>query len=62
MLKNVKDDLPHVILPFSDIKECDSNPCQNLGVCVDGDNSYICQCPSEFAGVNCESKSMLFVF
>ncbi|XP_019622733.1 PREDICTED: uncharacterized protein LOC109468834 [Branchiostoma belcheri] len=37
-----------------DIDECDSNPCQNNGLCVDGANSYGCQCTRGYTGLNCE--------
>ncbi len=39
---------------FSDINECASNPCQNGGVCMDGINRYVCQCPPGFGGPNCD--------
>ena len=48
-----------LIYIFSDIDECTSGPCQNGGSCVDGLNSFTCNCPSGFTGVLCESKSLL---
>ncbi|XP_070174131.1 cubilin-like [Littorina saxatilis] len=33
--------------------ECNSNPCQNGGTCVDTYNGFICQCPSNYYGVTC---------
>jgi len=33
-----------------EINECDSNPCQNDGTCVDGIGSYSCQCVSSIVG------------
>jgi len=42
----------------SDISECDSDPCQNDGVCDDSLmlDHYTCKCPFEYHGVNCEIK------
>ncbi|XP_053375072.1 fibropellin-1-like [Mercenaria mercenaria] len=37
-----------------DIKECDSNPCKNGGVCVEGINHYTCNCPAGTTGPNCD--------
>ena len=37
-----------------DINECASNPCQNGGTCVDGINSYTCNCNPENTGDRCE--------
>lgn len=43
-----------------DINECDSNPCQNGGVCSQGSiDEYICTCEVGFTGVNCENESIL---
>ena len=39
-----------------DINECNSNPCLNKAVCVDGVNSYQCLCIEGFTG-----KQILFV-
>jgi collagen type VI alpha len=36
--------------------ECNSNPCQNNGQCVDMMNGYRCDCRSGFSGVNCERR------
>ena len=43
------------ILIFSDINECSSNPCQNLGTCNDGVNMYTCTCAAGYTGDNCET-------
>jgi len=39
-----------------DIKECESDPCENGGTCDDtiAKNEYSCQCPPMWEGVNCE--------
>ncbi len=36
--------------------ECSSNPCQNLGTCSDGIDSFSCICLSEFEGSLCETN------
>ena len=44
-----------------DIDDCgDVNPCLNSGTCVDGINSYSCDCDSGFSGFNCEISTILF--
>jgi len=42
----------------SDISECDSDPCQNDGVCDDSSmlDHYTCTCPFEYHGINCEKE------
>ena len=40
---------------ISDLDECNSNPCQNYGVCKDDVNHYTCSCLDGFAGLNCET-------
>ena len=32
------------------------NPCKNGGVCVDGNSSFTCSCPSGLTGIHCESE------
>ena len=42
---------------FSDVDDCNgtdgTNPCQNNGTCIDGINSYSCNCTAGFIGPNC---------
>ena len=37
-----------------DIDECASSPCKNGGTCIDGVDSYTCDCVPGFTGINCE--------
>ena len=48
------------ILPV-DINECASSPCKNGGTCVDGINSYTCNCDVGYEGDNCET-GIFFIF
>ena len=41
----------------SDVDECNSNPCENGGTCIDGINEYSCQCVAGYTGANCETGS-----
>ena len=41
---------------FSVVNECDSNPCVN-GNCLDRVDSYFCQCPKFYTGINCETNT-----
>lgn len=38
------------------IDECESEPCQNDGQCIDEANGYRCECLAGFSGVRCESQ------
>ena len=40
---------------FSDIDDCNSDPCQNGGTCTDGVNTYTCSCAAGYTGINCET-------
>ena len=37
----------------SNINDCDPDPCQNNGTCLDGINNYRCECNSDWMGQNC---------
>ncbi|XP_035661628.1 uncharacterized protein LOC118405906 [Branchiostoma floridae] len=41
------------------VDECNSNPCQNNGTCIDGVGHYICQCTRGWVGVHCEIQEKL---
>ncbi|XP_078620810.1 uncharacterized protein LOC144887447 isoform X2 [Branchiostoma floridae x Branchiostoma japonicum] len=43
----------------SDKDECNSNPCQNNGTCIDGVEHYICLCALGWVGVHCEIQEKL---
>ena len=45
---------------FTDIDECNSNPCQNGATCRDHVNSYSCTCVAGFNGTNCETSKWKF--
>ncbi|XP_004695699.1 PREDICTED: coagulation factor VII [Condylura cristata] len=38
------------------MSQCASNPCQNGGSCQDQLQSYLCFCPQDFEGRNCETN------
>ncbi|XP_066264593.1 galectin-3-binding protein A-like [Branchiostoma lanceolatum] len=42
-----------------DADECNSNPCQNNGTCIEGVGHYICQCEHGWVGVHCEIREKL---
>ena len=42
---------------FTDINNCDPIPCQNGGVCTDGENTYTCACVAGFTGTDCETSN-----
>ena len=35
---------------------CVSSPCENNGTCVNGSNSYICNCVKGWKGINCTEE------
>ena len=43
---------------FSDIDECQSQPCQNNGTCQNLAGGYLCNCKAGFSGFNCESGEL----
>ncbi|KAF8354129.1 slt-1, partial [Pristionchus pacificus] len=42
----------------TNIDDCKKNVCQNGGVCIDGINSFSCECPPNFTGSSCEIPLM----
>ena len=40
---------------YSDIDECQSNPCLNGGTCRNLENHYMCDCQTGYEGLNCQT-------
>ena len=40
---------------FTDINECDSNPCQNGATCANEVNKYTCSCAAGYTDINCDT-------
>ena len=38
-----------------DINECESNPCQNGGICTDVVNGYTCKCSPGYTDAICQT-------
>ena len=38
-----------------DINECESDPCQNQGTCLNREAAYECQCVEGYTGTVCET-------
>ncbi len=43
------------LILFAACIECASSPCANGGTCVDGADSYTCECKDGFSGLHCET-------
>ncbi|CAH1788901.1 unnamed protein product [Owenia fusiformis] len=52
-LPNLKSALASLICTDGD--QCSPNPCSQ-GTCIDGFNSYVCQCRDNWAGINCDQR------
>ena len=37
-------------------KPCDSQPCENDGICTNVGDSFSCECVGNYQGVTCEGK------
>ena len=37
-----------------DIDDCESSPCMNGGTCIDGVNGFVCDCPEQVTGRQCQ--------
>ncbi|CAL8396008.1 unnamed protein product [Boreogadus saida] len=40
------------------IDDCQSNPCQNGGTCIDEINSFVCLCLPSYGGTTCEKDEL----
>lgn len=43
---------------FADVDDCETNPCKNGGKCIDGINSYTCNCAAGYVGKDCETADI----
>ena len=41
------------------VDNCDPNPCLNGGSCIDGVNTFTCQCALNFTGMTCETSKCM---
>ncbi len=41
-----------------DSDDCTPNPCLNGGFCVDGANTFTCQCLPGYEGTRCETSEL----
>ncbi|KAK2817899.1 hypothetical protein Q7C36_021832 [Tachysurus vachellii] len=42
---------------YTEVDQCQSDPCANGATCVSQDNNYICICPTKFQGRNCDKET-----
>lgn len=47
---------------YSDTDDCSTNPCQDKGVCVDGVNTFTCNCASGYTGRLCETSKVYKIY
>ena len=47
---------------FVDVDECQGQSCSLHGTCVDGVNSYTCNCDPGYTGADCETGERAFWF
>ena len=51
----------NMYLYFSDINDCDPNPCENNATCSDEVNDYNCTCMAGYFGKNCSQGKILHI-
>ena len=44
------------------LDECESNPCENGGTCIDDLLMYTCECTDLYEGTHCETRKITFFF
>jgi len=55
-----KLDLTWISIPGeADTNECSPDPCQNGATCVDGINSFTCDCPPGYTGLTCATAPVI---
>ena len=47
---------------FIDIDDCVNHTCANGGLCVDGVNSYTCNCSAGYTGERCLTGKYLYLY
>ena len=47
---------PHSPSPITDVNECDEDPCEGKGRCINNYGSYICQCHSGYSQVITQNR------
>lgn len=52
----LSDSVMTVVL--SDVDDCQSNPCENGGTCIDKEDSFVCLCLPSYSGDRCERGEM----
>ena len=51
----------NIYLYFSDIDDCNPNPCENGSTCSDKVNDYNCTCMAGYFGKNCSQGMILLI-
>ena len=51
-----------VIVLFSDINECDTDPCENSGTCENTIGSFNCTCAAGYDGDTCENGKDIWIY
>ena len=50
-----------IVFFFLDIDDCVNQTCANGASCLDGVNSYSCNCAAGYTGVHCQTGNTFFV-
>ena len=49
-----------VMYVCTDVDDCSSRPCQNGASCIDDYNRYVCRCPVQYTGYQCERSNYTY--